>query len=117
LKRQGAGRINARFLPMSEPDPKETLREFREYFASVYEARYKLAARIGISNLTLAGLLPASRQLMAKTLAKLRAFLDAEAKRNRAANGIKHIEPVAIKIVKPQRYSQPCFELVLIDKI
>jgi transcriptional regulator with XRE-family HTH domain len=65
---------------MTDPNPKETLRQFREYFAGANEARGKLAARIGISNLTLADMLAGSRQPMAKTMAKLRAFLDAEAK-------------------------------------
>jgi hypothetical protein len=90
---------------MTEPDPKETLREFREYFAGAYEARGKLATRIGISVLTLADVLSDSRQPMTKTLAKLRTFLDAEAKRNAAGNGIRPTEPVPMKILKPTRYS------------
>src|SRR4029077_20562409 len=58
----------------------------------------KLAARIGISHLTLADVLSASRQPkvriysrqpMAKTKVKLRAFLDAEAKRSVGTNGIR----------------------------
>jgi hypothetical protein len=47
---------------MSEPDPVTTLREFREYFASSYEALGKLAARIGVSHLTLADVLANSRR-------------------------------------------------------
>ena len=42
----------------------------------------KLAAQIGISLLTLADVRSDSRKPMAKTIVKLRAFLDAEAKRN-----------------------------------
>src|SRR5258707_15207451 len=38
-------------------------------------------------------------------MVKLRAFLDAEAKRNAGGNGIKRTEPVPIKILKPTRYS------------
>jgi len=34
---------------MSEPDPKTTLRELREYFARSYEPQNKLAARIGVT--------------------------------------------------------------------
>jgi hypothetical protein len=36
-----------RFRATTRTDPKTTLREFREYFASSYEALGKLAARIG----------------------------------------------------------------------
>jgi hypothetical protein len=46
----------------------------------------KLAARIGISQLTLADVLSDSPQPMAKTMVKLRAFLDAEAKRSVGSN-------------------------------
>jgi hypothetical protein len=42
---------------------------------------------------------------MAKTMVKLRAFLDAEAKRHSGSNGIKPTEPVPMKILKPTRYS------------
>jgi len=38
-------------------------------------------------------------------MVKLRAFLDAEAKRNAAGNGTKPTEPVPMKILKPTRYS------------
>jgi len=34
---------------MTEPDPKTTLREFREYVASSHESHGKIAARIGVS--------------------------------------------------------------------
>jgi len=42
---------------------------------------------------------------MAKTMVKLRAFLNAEAKRNAGGNGTKPTEPVPMKILKPTRYS------------
>jgi len=48
---------------------------------------------------------------MAKTMVKLRAFLDAEAKRDAGGNGIKPIERVPIKIVMPRRellYARLC---------
>jgi transcriptional regulator with XRE-family HTH domain len=68
--------------PISEPDPKTTLRELREYFAGSYEALGKLAAGIGISHLTLSDLLAGESRPTGKTLAKVQAFLEAEAKRN-----------------------------------
>jgi DNA-binding XRE family transcriptional regulator len=40
---------------MSEPDPKTTLREFREYFASSHESQNKIASRIGVSQWTVWG--------------------------------------------------------------
>jgi hypothetical protein len=43
-----------RFRATTRTDPKTTLREFREYFASSYEALGKLAARIGVPRPTLA---------------------------------------------------------------
>jgi hypothetical protein len=90
---------------MSKPDPETTLREFCEYFASSYEALGKLAARIGVTHLTLADMLANSRRPLSRTIAKLRAFLDGEAKRNAGGNGIKPTEPVPVKIRKPTRYS------------
>jgi hypothetical protein len=53
---------------------------------------------------------------MAKTMVKLRAFLDAEAKRNAGGNGIKPIERVPIQIVVPRRellYARLCGEKML----
>jgi hypothetical protein len=87
------------------PDPQATLREFREYFASSYEALGKLAARVGVTHLTLADLLANGRRPLARTIAKLRAFLDAEGKRNAGGEGIKPTEPVPMKVLKPTRYS------------
>jgi hypothetical protein len=41
---------------MGDTDPKETLRELREYFARSYESQHKLAARIGVRQSTPFGL-------------------------------------------------------------
>ena len=71
---------------MTEGDPIATLREFREYFASSYGSLRNLAKQVGITNVTFRDLLSGNRQQTARTLAKLRKFLDAEAKRNRAGN-------------------------------
>jgi hypothetical protein len=96
---------------MSDPDPETTLREFREYFASTYEANNKLASRIGVRVKTFGDWLTGDRQPMGKSLAKLRTFLDAEAKRNATSNGIRPIERVPLKIVLPLRklhYARLC---------
>jgi len=83
---------------MSDSDPKETLQEFREYFAGVYEARHTLVARIGIGHLTLVDVLADNRKPMARTMAKPgAAFLDAEAKRNADGNGIRATDPAPMK--------------------
>jgi hypothetical protein len=52
-----------RFRAMTGTEPKTTLRKFREYFASSYEALGKLAARIGVTHPTLADVLANSRAL------------------------------------------------------
>ena len=62
---------------MREADPKETLREFREYFASSYVANHKIAGRIGVTVKTFADWLTGYREPTGKSLSKLRAFLDA----------------------------------------
>ena len=82
---------------MSDPDPKQTLREFREYFASNYESQSKIAARVGVTQATVSDWYP-----MGKSLTKLWAFLDDEAKRS-ISSGIRPIERVPIKIVLPPR--------------
>jgi hypothetical protein len=46
---------------MTALDPKETLREFCEYFASSYEALSKLSKRVRITNVTLRDLLSGNR--------------------------------------------------------
>jgi transcriptional regulator with XRE-family HTH domain len=95
---------------MIDPDPKTTLREFREYFASTYEANPKLAARIGVRVSTFADWLTGDREPTGKSLSKLQAFLDAEARRT-AVDGIRPIERVPYKIVLPLRklhYARLC---------
>jgi len=37
---------------MTEPDPKTTLREFQEYFASSWESQQKIATCIGVTQKT-----------------------------------------------------------------
>jgi hypothetical protein len=81
------------------------LRESREIFTDSYEAQHRLAARIGISHHTSIDVLADSGKPKARTIARLRAFLDAKEKRNAGGDGIKPIEPVQIKILKPKRYS------------
>jgi transcriptional regulator with XRE-family HTH domain len=96
---------------MSDPDPKTTLREFREYFASTYEANNKLASRIGVRVKTLLDWLTGKYEPNHDSLAKLRAFLNAEAKRNATGDGIRPIERVPLKIVLPLRklhYARLC---------
>ena len=97
-------------MAMSDPDPKTTLREFREYFASTYEANNKLASRIGVRVKTLSDWLSGDREPTGKSLSKLRAFLDAETRRT-AGDGIRPIERVPLKIVLPLRklhYARLC---------
>jgi transcriptional regulator with XRE-family HTH domain len=91
-------------------DPVATLREFREYFASTYEANNKLAARIGVRVKTFSDWLAGKYKPNHDSLAKLRAFLDAEARRT-ASDGIRPIERVPLKIVLPLRklhYARLC---------
>jgi hypothetical protein len=86
---------------MSKPDQKTTLREFHEYVALSYESPIKIAARIGVKQATTGDWLSGRYQPNAKSLAKLRRFLDEEAKRPAQGDGIRPIEPVPFKIVKP----------------
>jgi transcriptional regulator with XRE-family HTH domain len=95
---------------MSEPDPKTTLRELREYFARGYEPQCKLAAHMGVTPSTVSCWL-AGKWQPKPTLAKLRVFLNAEAKRPTQGDGIRPIERVLFKIVKPiqqVRYARLC---------
>ena len=71
------------------------MREFREYFASTYEANHKVATRIGVTVNTFADLLTADRPPMGKSLEKLQAFLDAGARRT-AGDGIRPTERVQV---------------------
>lgn len=89
---------------MSKSDPEVTLREFKDYFAGSYEAMGKLAKRVGITSVSLRDLVAGHREPSAKTIAKMRLFLDAESKRNRSGNGIKPTDPVPIKIIEPLRF-------------
>jgi transcriptional regulator with XRE-family HTH domain len=85
---------------MSEPDPKTTLREFREYVASSHESHSKIAARIGVSQWAIWNWLTGKQPPAAKSLVRLRAFLDAEAKRALQGDGIRPVEPVPYKVIK-----------------
>ena len=96
---------------MSKPDQKTTLREFHEYVALSYESPIKIAARIGVKQATTGDWLSGRYQPNAKSLAKLRRFLDEEAKRPAQGDGIRPIEPGPFKIVKPAkqvRYARLC---------
>ena len=96
---------------MDDPDPKTTLRKFKEYLALSYESPLTIAARIGVSQATVGDWLSGRYQPNAKSLAKLRRFLDEEAKRPAQGDGIRPIEPVPFKIVKPAkqvRYARLC---------
>jgi transcriptional regulator with XRE-family HTH domain len=86
---------------MLDPDPKTTLREFQEYLDLSYESPREFAARIGVAKETIWYWLSGRRQPKAKSLAKLRRFLDAEAKRPLQGDGIRPVEPVPYKITKP----------------
>ena len=89
----------ARSLVMSDIDPKTTLREFKEYVATSFESPHKLAARVGVRQSTF-DWLAGKHYPTGKSLAKLSAFLDAEAKRQPHGNGIRPIERM------PERQSE-----------
>ncbi len=96
---------------MSEPDPKTTLREFKEYLDLSYESPREFAARICVTKETIWYWLSGRRQPKAPSLAKLRRFLDAEAKRPTQGNGIRPVGPLRYKITKPiqqVRYARLC---------
>jgi len=96
---------------MSEPDPKTTLREFKEYVDQSYELPREFAARIGVAKETIWYWLSGRRQPKAMSLAKLRRFLDQEAKRPAQGDGIRPVETVPYKITKPiqqVRYARIC---------
>src|SRR5258708_19267007 len=96
---------------MSEPDLKTTLREFQEYLDLSYESAREFAARIGVAKETIWYWLSGRRQPKAQSLAKLRRFLDAEAKRPAQGDGIRPVETVPYKIIRPiqqVRYARPC---------
>ncbi len=92
-------------------DLKTKLREFKEYVALSYESPIKIAARIAVKQATTGDWLSGRYQPNAKSLAKLRRFLDEEAKRPAQGDGIRPIEPGPFKIVKPAkqvRYARLC---------
>jgi transcriptional regulator with XRE-family HTH domain len=96
---------------MSEPDLKTTLREFREYVDLSYEPTSTIAARVGVAQRTIWVWLSDKSQPKAPSLAKLRRFLDNEAKRSAQGDGIRPVEPVPYKIIKPiqqVRYARLC---------
>src|SRR5258708_13896230 len=86
---------------MNEPDLKTTLREFKEYLDQSYESPREYAARIGVAKETIWYWLSGRRQPKAQSLARLRRFLDAEAKRPAQGDGIRPIETVPYKITRP----------------
>jgi transcriptional regulator with XRE-family HTH domain len=102
----------AHFLStMTEPDRKTTLREFQEYLDLSCESSREIAARIGVAQRTTWAWLAGKSQPKAQSLAKLRRFLDAEAKRPAQGDGIRPIEGVPYKVIKPiqqVRYARLC---------
>jgi len=96
---------------MSEIDAKTTLREFKEYVDLSCELSREIAARVGVALKTIWVWLSYKSQPSAKSLAKLRRFLDAEAKRPPQGDGIRPIETVPYKIIRPLqqvRYAGLC---------
>src|SRR5260221_11185858 len=96
---------------MNEPDLKTTLREFKQYVDLSYELPNTIAARIGVAKETIWAWLSGRREPKAQSLAKLRRFLDAEAKRPLQGDGIRPVEPVPYKIPRPiqqVRYARLC---------
>jgi transcriptional regulator with XRE-family HTH domain len=96
---------------MTEPDQKTTLREFKEYLARSYESPGEIAARVGVAQRTIWVWLSDKSQPKTKSLAKLRRFLDNEAKRPAQGDGIRPVEPVPYKIIRPLqqvRYARLC---------
>jgi len=66
---------------MSEPDPVTTLREFKGYVDRSFESPGKIAARVGVTYSTIWAWLVGKYRPGVKSLPRLRAFLDGEAKR------------------------------------
>src|SRR5258707_15544112 len=85
---------------MSEPNPKTTLREFREYFDLTCESSREIAARIGVGQWTIWDWLAGKSRPKAQSLAKLRRFLDQEAKRPAQGDGFRSIKTVPYKITR-----------------
>ena len=96
---------------MSEPDQKMTLREFHEYVATSHDSPGKIAADIGVTQATIGHWLSGRHPPKATSLAKLRRFLDLEAKRPAQGDGIRSVETVLYKITRPiqqVRYARLC---------
>src|SRR5258706_10848459 len=109
--RRSPDRISLLSSPMNEPDLKTTLREFQEYLDLSYESPREFAARIGVAKETIWYWLSGRRRPKAMSLAKLRRFLDNEAKRPAPSDGIRPIETVPYKIIRPLqqvRYARLC---------
>ena len=81
-----------------DPDLKTTLREFKEYVDLSYEPTSTIAARIGVKQATIGDWLSGRQPPKATSLAKLRRFLDLEAKRPAQGDGIRSVETVLYKI-------------------
>ena len=86
---------------MRGPDPKTTLSELREYFASSHESERKIAACIGVSQTTICAWFAGKQRPSAESVARLRAFFDAEDKRLAQGDGIRPVESVPYKIIRP----------------
>jgi hypothetical protein len=96
---------------MTEPDLKTTLREFKQYVALSYESPGEIAARVGVAQRTIWCWLAGTYQPRGKSLAKLRRFLDAEAKTPLQGDGVRPVETIPYKIIRPiqkVRYARLC---------
>jgi hypothetical protein len=96
---------------MTDPDLKTTLREFKEYVTLSYESPGEIAARVAVAQRTIWVWLSDKSQPKAKSLGKLRRFLDQEAKRPAEGDGIRPVELVPYKITRPLqqvRYARIC---------
>jgi transcriptional regulator with XRE-family HTH domain len=101
----------ARSSVMTNQDQKTTLREFKEYLDLSYDSPREIAARIGVKQATIGDWLSGRHPPKATSLAKLRRFLDSEAKRPVQGDGIRPIEPAPFKITRPihqVRYARIC---------
>src|SRR5260221_8858435 len=87
------------------------MREVQELLDLSYESPGEFAASIGVPKETIWYWLSGRRQPKAKSLAKLRRFLDQEAKRPAQGDGIRPVELVPYKITRPiqqVRYARLC---------
>jgi transcriptional regulator with XRE-family HTH domain len=100
-QKAASGRISLLSSPMLDPDPKTTLREFKEYVHLSYELPRTIARRIDVAQRTIWDWFAGRCQPKAQSLAKLRRFLDNEAERPAQGDGIRPVEPVPYKIIRP----------------